>query len=225
MFINPRMNQKQLIRWTLANLPLHHRPGTKWGYPNFGYCVLGRVIEKLTRKPYALSVHKSVLAPCGVTGPAIAGDTLAERQPGEVVYYSQDADSSSYSLNVFPRADSVGGWIASPIDLVRFLTHVDGYSPHQLLRRSTIKAMTTPTEANPYYAKGWSVNFQNYDLLLNNWWHQGSLPGTAAEIVRTYSRFCWAVFTNTRVPDWNTFGDDLDSLPWDMARQVKSWRP
>jgi hypothetical protein len=43
-------------------------------------------------------------------------------------------------------------------------------------------------------------------------------------IVRTHSRFCWAVFTNTRVPNSNMLSD-LDNLPWDMARQVKSWRP
>ena len=120
-------------------------------------------------------------------------------------------------MNVFPRADSVGGWIARPLDLVRFLTHVDGFSPHQLLRPDTIKLMTT--QKTGYYAMGWAVNSQD------NWWHTGSLPGTETEIVRTHSRFCWAVFTNTRVPDSDMFFSDLDSLPWNMARQVKSWKP
>lgn len=81
-----------------------------------------------------------------------------------------------------------------------------------------VEVMTTPTTANPYYAKGWVVN--SYD----NWWHAGSLPGTATEIVRTHSRFCWAVLTNTCVPSSNMFAD-LDNLPWNMARQVKSWQP
>jgi CubicO group peptidase (beta-lactamase class C family) len=214
MFLNPRMNHKQLIHWTLANLPLHHRPGTSFAYSNFGYCVLGRVIEKLTGKPYDVSVRKSVLGPCGITDMEIAGNTLAERKPGEVVYYSQDNDSP-YSMNV-RRMDSHGGWIARPIDLVRFLTHVDGFSPHQLLRQWQV--MTTPTTANPNYAKGWQVN--RYD----NWWHGGSLPGTATEIVRTHSWFCWAIFTNTLVPNSDMFFSDLDSLPWNMAHQVKSWQ-
>ena len=92
MFINLQMDQTQLIEWTLASLPLAHEPGTTYAYSNFGYCVLGRVIE------------------------------------------------------------------------------------------------------------------------------------TATEIVRTSSRFSWAVFTNTRVPSSNMF-IDLDSLPWKMAQQVKSWNP
>ena len=125
MFINPRMNQKQLIRWTLANLPLQHRPGTKWAYSNFGYCVLGRVIEKLTGRHYAASVRRSVLAPCGITDMVIAGDTLAERQPGEVVYYSQGSDSSPYSMNVFPRADSARRLDRAP-DRPRALPHARG---------------------------------------------------------------------------------------------------
>ena len=217
MFINLQMDQKQLIEWTLVSLPLAHEPGTTYAYSNFGYCVLGRVIEKLTGKPYDVSVRESVLAPCGIIDMEIAGNTLAERQPGEVVYYAQGDDTSPYSMNV-RRMDSHGGWIARPVDLVRFLTHVDGFSPHQLLRPGTIKAMTTPTTANPNYAKGWAVNRHN------NWWHTGSLPGTATEIVRTNSWFSWAVFTNTRVPNSHMFSD-LDNLPWKMAQQVKSWHP
>jgi hypothetical protein len=54
--------------------------------------------------------------------------------------------------------------------------------------------MTAPTTANRGYAKGWSVN------AANNWWHSGSLPGTATIIVRTASGFCWAALTNTRRP-------------------------
>src|SRR5579872_1119739 len=87
MFTNLQMNQTQLIRWTLATLPLRHRPGTTYAYSNFGYCLLGRVIERLTGKPYDASVRRSVLAPCGIIDMEIAGNTLAERKPGEVVYY------------------------------------------------------------------------------------------------------------------------------------------
>jgi len=220
MSVNPQMNKKELIRWTLANVPLESTPGTTFLYSNFGYFVLGRVIEKLTGRPYDVSVRSSVFAPCGITDMVIAGDTLAERKPGEVVYYSQGSDGSPYdpAINLH-RADSAGGWIARPIDLVRFLTHVDGFSPHQLLRPGTIKVMTTRFNANSTgYAEGWFVNSKD------NWWHGGGLPGTATEIVRTHSRFCWAVFTNTSVPNSNMFSD-LDQLPWSMAFKVKSWRP
>jgi acyl-CoA synthetase (AMP-forming)/AMP-acid ligase II len=44
-------------------LPLAHQPGTSYAYSNFGYCVLGRVIEKITGESYEAHVRKAVLAP------------------------------------------------------------------------------------------------------------------------------------------------------------------
>jgi CubicO group peptidase (beta-lactamase class C family) len=47
MFLNPGMNSHALIRWTLQNQPLQNEPGTHYAYSNFGYCILGRLIEKV----------------------------------------------------------------------------------------------------------------------------------------------------------------------------------
>jgi hypothetical protein len=77
--------------------------------------------------------------------------------------------------------------------------------------------MTTPTAANAGYAKGFAVN------RANNWWHNGSLPGTSTIAVRTRSGFCWAAFINTRRPH-SAIGGDLDGLVWTMARKAKGWR-
>src|SRR4051812_9925699 len=45
MFRHPDMNHQELITWTLATQPQLHPPGTSYAYSNFGYCVLGRVLE------------------------------------------------------------------------------------------------------------------------------------------------------------------------------------
>jgi CubicO group peptidase (beta-lactamase class C family) len=215
MFINVEMNQAQLIAWTLRNRPLENPPGVHFDYSNFGYCVLGRVIEKITRQPYAAYVREAVLKRCGIDDMTIAGNTLAQRQSGEVKYYGQGGNP--YGMNV-TRMDSHGGWIARPADLVQFFMHVDGFPvPPNILKPQTIQTMTTTTAANAGYAKGWLVN------KANNWWHNGILPGTETIAVRTHSGFCWAAFTNTksRIP---SYGGDLDRLIWSMTRQVKSWR-
>jgi CubicO group peptidase (beta-lactamase class C family) len=215
MFINPEMNQAQLIAWTLRNRPLDHPPGQQFAYSNFGYCVLGRVIEKIAGQPYATFVRNSVLKRCGISSMTIAGNTLAQRHPGEVKYYGQG--DNPYGMNV-ARMDSHGGWIARPAALVRFLMHVSGFaSPPNILKPQTIQTMTAASAANPRYAKGWAVN------QANNWWHAGSLPGTATIAVRTHSGFCWAAFANTRRSNSSLEGD-LDQLVWNMVREVKAWR-
>jgi CubicO group peptidase (beta-lactamase class C family) len=106
MFRFPQMNHAQLISWTLDNLPLVNPPGETFAYSNFGYCLLGRVIEKVSGRPYADYVRQEILAPCGITGMRIAGNTAKERAPDEVTYLGQD--ENPYNMNV-ARMDSHGG--------------------------------------------------------------------------------------------------------------------
>jgi CubicO group peptidase (beta-lactamase class C family) len=63
MFTHPAMNHAEQITWTLASRPLDHPPGKHFAYSNFGYCILGRVIEKLTSQPYPDFVRTAVLSP------------------------------------------------------------------------------------------------------------------------------------------------------------------
>jgi CubicO group peptidase (beta-lactamase class C family) len=198
MFHHREMDQRQLIAWTLANQPLSNPPGTHYAYSNFGYCILGRVVEKLTGKPYEQAVRDLVLVPCGIHSMEI-GDN--RRRPQEVVYYGGEP----YAMNV-RRMDSHGGWIATASDLVAFLLRVDDFpSVADILRHDTIQTMVTGTTANPHYAKGWEVNDAH------NWWHNGSLPGTTTLMVRTSSGWCWAALTNTRQEG---MGLALDRLMW-----------
>jgi CubicO group peptidase (beta-lactamase class C family) len=215
MFREPQFDHAALIAWTLKNQLLTARPGTSFVYSNFGYCVLGRVIEKVTRRSYASYVQRAVLGRAGTWDMEIAGNRLADRAPQEVRYYGQ-AGENPYRINVH-RMDAHGGWLARPAALAIFASHVDGFSQHSLLEPDSITNMTTASTANAGYAKGWSVN------RLNNWWHDGSLPGTTTIMVRTHSRFCWAALINTRRPN-SSIGIDLDKLVWAMARKVRGWR-
>jgi CubicO group peptidase (beta-lactamase class C family) len=126
MFRNPEMNHQQLITWAIKNVVLAYPPGDHYAYSNFGFCVLGRVIEKLTGVAYEQHVRAAILKRCGVTGMRIAGNTLAERAPGEVTYYGAGRQDP-YDMNV-RRMDSHGGWLATARDLAMFASHVDGHS-------------------------------------------------------------------------------------------------
>jgi CubicO group peptidase (beta-lactamase class C family) len=214
MFHQPTMSVTELISWTLDSIPLTSAPGAQYAYSNFGYCVLGRVIEILTGSRYEDHVRSRILSRCGIGDMTIAGNSLADRLPGEVRYFGQDGENP-YGMNV-RRMDSHGGWIASARDLVSFVTHVDGFTTTpNILRADTIARMVTASTANAGYAKGWAVNRQN------NWWHTGSLPGTETIMVRTAGGFAWAALTNTRRR--GSMGRDLDDLVWKMVAQVTSW--
>jgi CubicO group peptidase (beta-lactamase class C family) len=217
MFLNPKMNHRELINWTLNNLPLVNPPGQNYAYSNFGYCILGRVIEKITGKTYESFVKEAVLSKCGISDMQIGGNTLTERKPQEVIYYSAQGDDSPYGMNV-RRMDSHGGWLATAADLVKFAVHVDGQAPaRNILKPASIREMVTATTAAPYYAKGWAAN------KYNNWWHNGGLPGTSTILVRTGTNFCWAALSNTREINADT-NAAIDTMMWEMVRKVKSWK-
>lgn len=214
---DPMFNTMRASHWELiaatSNQPLRRLPGDAFLYSNFGFCVLGRVIEKAGGRPYATFVRERVLSRCGVSGMAIANNTWAERHAGEVKYYGQNGEEP-YWPNV-TRLNSCGGWIASPTDLVQF-----GMRLADIMKPATVATMTTPSVPNPSYAKGWAVNDAGTR------WHVGSLPGTKAILVHRHNGFCWAAIANTRdkLDRQSLMNRDLLALLPKMVAEVGSWR-
>lgn len=209
MFMHPELEHRELIVRTLEEQPLAHDPGTRYSYSNFGYCLLGRIIEKVSRKSYTSFVEDSIFKPAGIKGMELAGNTRDERAKNEVIYYEGD---SPYGMNV-RRMDSHGGWIASPADLVKFLVHSG--KTGGLLKPDSIATMTTAPACHEGYACGWAVNGAR------NRWHNGSLPGTSSIAVRTSGGMSWAALTNVRRE-----GIDLalDQMMWQMVKAVPAWK-
>ena len=213
MFKQPAYTHSQLIKWALETYPATSGRGTH-RYSNFGYCILGRVIEKLSGRSYEQFIKDEVLAPCGITNMQIGGSTLAERKAGEVIYNAQSGQNA-YLYNV-PRMDAHGGWIGSATDLARFMIRVDGFtSKPDILKPATITTMITPSVPSSNYASGWGVNTANH------WWHTGALPGTASEFIRSSGGFNWVVLCNSRSTNAN-FDGALDSLLWPVIQDAST---
>lgn len=211
MFQNTQMNQAELIAWTLKNKPLEYAPGTHYWYANFGYCVLGRLIEKISGRSYREFVEETIFEPCGIENMRLATN---ERSENEVHYFGQNGQNS-HTIPI-ERMDAHGGWIATPTDLVRFALAVDGFNEvRDILNARSIETMTTPSAANRNYACGWNVN------AVPNWWHNGAIAGTNALLVRTASGLCWAALVNTRK---DGIEGALDTLIWQIVKAVPAWR-
>lgn len=191
MFTDTARNMDELITFTLDTFPLKNKPGTNYAYSNFGYCLLGRVIETVTEQNYEVYMKNNILAPIGVTDIQVGGNTLSERRKNEVKYYQQN-DDDPYSNNV-ARMDAHGGWIASATDLVKILSHVDGAgNVKDIITPESFKTMITAPGASPKYACGWFVDS------LGNFWHTGSLPGTRTLLKHTNNGYGYSLLLNTR---------------------------
>ncbi len=209
-------NMTTYINNTLNNDALVNDPGDGYDYSNFGFALLGRVIEKKTGKSYEQWVKDNILSKCGIKNMSIGGSTLAQRKPNEVKYYGNNA----YLYNI-PRMDAHGGWIASPIDLVRFLVHVDQSNTEpDIISGTTLTKMFTPSATRPSYCKGWSRVVNSGSL-----WHNGALPSTLSEMKRTSDGFCFAILMNTRPSGAgkDSNGGAMGALLGDIKNTITKW--
>ncbi len=229
-----------IIRY-MKGIPLDFNPGEKHVYSNFGYAILGRVIERLSGMPYEDYVRARVLQPAGATrtrlGKTRIGDALAE----EVKYYFPGLGLNAPLVpSVFPgdgtvpvnyggyyveAMDAHGGWVSSTVDLLRFMTGVDGRASRPdilspgLLTEMTSNGAAVCAGGACYYAGGWLIRPTQGDA---NWWHGGSLPGTTSILVRSYHNFSWVALFNARSATGN-FDGELDAALWNALAQVTSF--
>ena len=87
----------EVIRF-MQKWPLDFDPGTRYAYSNYGYCLLGRVVEKISGHSYERYVQKHVLKPMGVTRMRVGRTRIADRAKGEVRYH---VDGEKVGLSVF----------------------------------------------------------------------------------------------------------------------------
>ena len=58
--------------------PLDFDPGTQYAYSNFGYCILGRIIEQASGQTYEEYVKSRILQPMGITRMRIGAPTQGQ---------------------------------------------------------------------------------------------------------------------------------------------------
>ncbi len=236
---------EHIIRYMLGR-KLDADPGFRYAYSNFGYCLLGRIIEKIAKQDYEEFIKKEVMTPAGITRMKL-GQTLALRQTkGEVKYY---LPKDSLVDSVFPSVkekvpwpyggfyleamDSHGAWIASAVDLVRFAAALDDPQHSPILKAETIREMYEPPAApasrtpegklkDSYYGLGWLVRPVGREGKANTW-HNGSLPGTSTLLVRRWDGLSWAAVFNQRSSDEKLPDGAIDAALHKAASKVKEW--
>ena len=204
-----------LIRFMLST-PLNFAPGSQYAYSNLGYCILGEIVEEVSGVPYEKYVQRQLLAPLGITSMRIGGTLSEERVEEEVCYYDYEGAyqipsvfpdgprsvPQPYGSFYMPANAANGGWIASSIDLIRFMLAVDGQPvPPDILAGETIRLMRSrpdlkhwEAKESDYYALGWEVSRIGSRMA---WHHNGAMAGTRSLIGLTSDGYSAAVLFNS----------------------------
>jgi len=192
---------------------LEFEPGSAWAYSNYGFLLLGVVIEKVTGQSYYDYVQQHVYAPAGMTRsgslpenqaiPALStGYTLG---PG-VAGWTPNTDTLPY------RGTSAGGGYSTVEDLARFAHALLG---HKLLSPDATKLLITgkvDSQLGPdvRYAYGFG-DARGPD---GNGWvgHGGGAPGMNGDLkMYPESGYVVAVLANMDPPAAERITDYSDS--------------
>lgn len=209
---------------------LPYRPGTRFDYSNFGYVLLGRVIEATTGDDYEEWVQENVLEPNGINNMAIAGNLEKDRLKNEVRYYDYSADNQQLSFTGSGKmaykpygADDIemlgpaGGWVATSVDLMRVLVMVDGYSRRykDILSDDLIDKMVNGV-GGVKRPLGWR------SVRGDHWWRTGTLSGTNALLTRDLNGYSWVIVSNT-TPRRGSFPSTSRWAIREAMKMVKNW--
>jgi CubicO group peptidase (beta-lactamase class C family) len=113
MFHETDSSRTVFIQQTLDAYPLEAPPGTRYAYSNFGYFLLGRIIEEVSGMPYGQYTRQFVQEPLSITDMRLG--TKKSLSGNRVISNDADRFKRFYSYFFCPRTHLPHGTrIASP---------------------------------------------------------------------------------------------------------------
>jgi len=237
----------EAIRY-MKSVPLDFNPGSAMHYSNFGYMVLGRVIEKVTGMDYGHYVRQHIFNPLGLTKIKLGQSKLEHLAANEVRYYGVDGEDT-LSLSIFPgegfvnrsygsgdyrNADSVAGWTGNAADAVRFMDHVDGLCQPAVLEEEMVYAMLNAPmpsnrtlRGNPLLdrPKGLVVFVSlDNDGMVKSFQHPGGAIGAHSLVMRlTQQNITFAYLLNTLPSNLVEFVNIAADNLTQVAESIENW--
>jgi CubicO group peptidase (beta-lactamase class C family) len=191
---------------------LEYEPGSSWAYSNYGFILLGVVIERVSGQSYYDYVQEHVYARAGMTRSgslpetrAVAGRAIGYTKPPGTNTWVPNTDTLPY------RGTSAGGGYATVGDFARF---ADALLHHELLGRdSTRRLLAGKSEPVPEVGGRYAYGFFDTRGADGNGWvgHGGGAPGMNGDL-RIYpkSGYVVAALANLDPPAAGQITEDLD---------------
>jgi D-alanyl-D-alanine carboxypeptidase len=165
---------------------LEVEPGSKWSYSNYGFILLGAVIEKVSWGSYYDYVRKHVFEPAGMRATDSLPETeaVAKRSAG----YMRKGGAWVSNTDTLPwRGTSAGGGYSTVGDLLRFARALSGgklVKPDLFTQMTSKQAGSPPMPAGAGYGFGMMVSEGPAG---KSFGHGGGAPGMNGEL-RVYPR-------------------------------------
>ena len=172
-----------------------HAPGARFRYSNFGFVLLGAIIERVTGRSYYDAIAELVYRPAKMTS---TSSPLWSDRVGAIGYTRWRSDDWSSNVDFLPyRGMSAGGGWSTTRDLVAF---GNALVDHVLLDAEHTRMMTTGKIAiGPGVAYGYGIG----DMMIDGVrciGHNGGFPGANGELLICESGYTIAMLANFDPP-------------------------
>ena len=173
---------------------LAFEPGTKWAYSNYGFVLLGNIIEAVSGMSYYDYVRRNIFEPAGMK----ATDSLpeSERVPNRAVGYMKGDQPNTDTLPW--RASSAGGGYTTVDDLLRFGLALES---GKILNKKLLDEATTSQTGKsngPPYGFGFVISGEGRNAAYG---HGGGAPGMNGELaIYRNNGIIFAALSNTDPP-------------------------
>ena len=154
-------------------------PGSRWKYSNYGFLLLGVIVEKVSGQNYYDYVRDHIFKPAGMMATASEPEdqVVVDRSVG---YMRSDGDGWQRNTDTLPyRGTSAGGGYSTVEDLLKFATALQ---TNKLLKPQYTEMLTTGKVETPGGGK-YAYGFQ--DATVNGtrcFGHGGGAPGMNGEL-------------------------------------------
>ncbi|HIE4562206.1 TPA: serine hydrolase domain-containing protein [Stenotrophomonas maltophilia] len=151
-------------------------PGSQDSYSNYGFIVLGRIIEAVSGQSYYAYVEQHILGPAGMTGTGFEPETVNVPQRA-VAYTKKDGQWVRETKSLPWRGMSAGGGYSTVSDMVAF---AEALRSGKLVSPALLQQATTAQNHKSWYGFGFVVQGEGRE---HQYGHEGGAPGSNSAIV------------------------------------------
>lgn len=154
-----------------ASKPLEFDPGTQERYSNYGYILLGSVVEAVSGESYYDYVDQHIYRPAGMTSTGSDPETTPVPERAQA-YTASDDKKWIREVGRLPwRGMAAGGGYTTTRDLVSFATALEEGT---LISAKSLAAATQGQNLKGWYGYGFMVSGDGRD---RQYGHEGGAPG------------------------------------------------
>ncbi len=236
----------ELTEWLRRGIPWSTPPDTAYEYSNFGFGMLGRVVERASGRPYRDYLESEILKPLGMLNSTLEPVAAKDAAVG----YRREGNGYRVEPSLPHGAfGSMGGLVTTAPDLARYVAfHLSAYPPRDgaetgPVRRSSVREMqrmwrvsggiavrrTQPDGPISAQAGGYGYGLRissdcRFDHIVG---HGGGLPGFGSYMMwlPDYGVGLFGMTNLTYSAPTPALNDALDSLRRTGALKPREWPP